>query len=112
MDGRQLALIDETSGQSQDLLSQLRKTFPTVFRDWELVYAPVVPGHVYHLEARVEGNDYDHWLAFGEPKESGRLTPFIIGFSQSGKLFCLCGLSLLALGMGLIWRMREGARLE
>jgi hypothetical protein len=98
LQGTQLELVDDTSGERRELLPLLRNTAPLIFRDWELIYFPVTPGHAYHLEARVTGIEADHWLAFGEPRESGRLTPFIIGFSQSGKLFCLLGLLLVTLG--------------
>jgi hypothetical protein len=102
LDGVQLNLVDETSSQSRPLLPLLLNSYPSIFRDWELIYFPVIPGHIYHLEAQVSGMEDNRWLAFSEPRESGRLTPFIIGFSQSGKLFSLIGVMLMTLGVFLL----------
>jgi hypothetical protein len=99
LDGLFLTLVDETTGQRVELLPRLANTFPFVFRDWELVYARVTPGDEYRIESHVIGPL--RWLAFGEPFESGRLTPLIIGFGQSGKLLCLCAFGLLTLVLGM-----------
>jgi hypothetical protein len=106
LDGLQLVLVDETTGQREQLLPQLSHTFPYIFRDWELIYARVTPGDSY----RIESSDKSpiQWIAFGEPFESGRLTPLIVGLCQSGKLLCLCGLGLLLLVAGCDWvRIRQ-----
>ncbi len=101
LDGSQLILVDETTGQREQLLPLLSHTFPYIFRDWELIYARVTPGDDYRIES------YDkspiQWFAFGEPFESGKLTPLIVGLCQSGKLLCLCGLGLLVLVLGCDW---------
>lgn len=105
LQGLHLALVDETTGRRKELLPLLADTFPFVFRDWELVYVRVTPGDEYRLESSAAAGP-TQWIAFGEPYESGRLTPLIIGFSQSGKLLCLCGAVLLALVLGLSWMER------
>jgi hypothetical protein len=101
LDGLQLTLVDETTGQRDELLPRLAHTFPFVFRDWELVYVRVTPGDEYRIESRVASPK--QWIAFGEPYESGRLTPLIVGVSQSGKLLCFCGVGLLTLVLGFGW---------
>jgi hypothetical protein len=102
LDGSQLILVDETTGQREQLLPQLSQTFPYVFRDWELIYARVVPGHDYRIESYDKGPV--QWIAFGEPFESGRLTPLIVGLCQSGKLLCLLGFGFLVLVLGCDWQ--------
>ena len=76
-------------------MPQLGHTFPYIFRDWEMIYARVTPGDDYRIESYDKSPN--QWIAFGEPFESGRLTPLIVGLFQSGKLLCLCGLGLLLL---------------
>lgn len=100
LDGLQLTLVDETTGRRDELLPRLAHTFPFVFRDWELVYVRVTPGDEYRLESSTGPTQ---WISFGEPFESGRLTPLIVGVSQSGKLLCLCGAFLLTLVLGFDW---------
>ena len=95
LEGLQLILVDETTGQREQLLPQLGHTFPYLFRDWEMIYARVTPGDDYRIESYDKSPN--QWIAFGEPFESGRLTPLIVGLFQSGKLLCLCGLGLLLL---------------
>ena len=95
LDGLQLILVDETTGRREQLLPQLGHTFPYIFRDWEMIYARVTPGDDYRIESYDKSPN--QWIAFGEPFESGRLTPLIVGLFQSGKLLCLCGLGLLLL---------------
>lgn len=101
LNGLQLTLVDETTGKQDELLPRLAWTFPFVFRDWELIYAPVTPGDEYRIESHAVGGA--QWIAFGEPYESGRLTPLIVDVSQSGKLLCLGGMTLLALVLGCGW---------
>jgi hypothetical protein len=101
LDGLQLTLVDETTGRRDELLPRLAHTFPFVFRDWELVYVRVTPGNEYRLESYAASPK--QWIAFGEPFESGRLTPLIVCVSQSGKLLCFCGLGLLVLVLGFGW---------
>jgi len=101
--GLRLTLVDETTGRREPLLPLLTQTFPFVFRDWELIYVRVTPGDEYRIESRVAGAGPTQWIAFGEPFESGRLTPLIVGVSQSGKLLCLCGAGLLALVLCCNW---------
>jgi hypothetical protein len=96
-----LTLVDETTGRRDELLPRLAHTFPFVFRDWGLVYARVTPGDTYRIESHTTGPQ--RWLAFGEPFESGRLTPFIVDLGQSGKLLCLCAVGLLTLVLGMDW---------
>jgi hypothetical protein len=105
LEGVQLLLRDVTSGQSEELLPQLSHRFPFIFRDWESVYARVQPGHEYRIESYVQ--TAQNWIAIGEPFESGRLTPFTVMATQSGKLLCLAGLGLftLFLGVGFFGRM-------
>jgi hypothetical protein len=97
LDGLRLTLVDETTGRRDELLPRLSHTYPFLFRDWELVYVRVTPGDQYRIESSAGPTE---WIAFGEPFESGRLTPLIVGVSQSGKLLCLCGVFLLALVPG------------
>jgi len=87
------------------LLPQLAHGFPFIFRDWESVYTRVQPGHVYRVESYVQGAE--NWLAVGEPFESGRLTPFTVMITQSGKLIVLVGIGLftLYLAAGFFGRM-------
>jgi hypothetical protein len=99
MNGVSLALHDETTGQWTELLPRLSHAFPFVLRDWEWVYARVVPGDEYRIES--SSNSPSQWIAFGEPFESGRLTPLIVGLCLSGKLICFCGFGLLVLAFGL-----------
>jgi hypothetical protein len=106
LDGITLTLVDTTSGQREELLPKLSHTFPFALRDWELIYARVTPGHDYQLESRTAQPGVEQWIAFSEPLESGYLTPLIIGLSQSGKLFCLCGMGLLFLVL-VLDRMRQ-----
>ena len=87
--------MNETTGRREELLPQLAHNYPFVFRDRELVYARVVPGDDYRIESY--SSDPSQWIAFGEPLESGRLTPLIVAVGQSGKLFSLGGMGLLAL---------------
>jgi hypothetical protein len=101
LDGLQLTLVDETTGRRDELLPQLAHTFPFVFRDWEQVYVRVTPGDEYRIESHTTRSK--QWIAFGEPFESGRLTPVIVGVSQSGKLLCFCGVGLLTLFLGFHW---------
>ena len=101
LDGSQLILVDETTGQREQLLPQLSHTFPYIFRDWELIYARVSPADDYRIESYDKSPN--QWIAFGEPFESGRLTPLIVGLFQSGKLLCLCGLGFLVLVLGFDW---------
>ena len=101
LDGLRLTLLDETSGSRQELLPRLSHTFPFVLRDWEMIYAKVVPGHDYRIES--SDRSPTEWLAFSEPLESGRLTPLTVGLCQSGKLLCLAGLGLLMLALYLRW---------
>ena len=101
LDGLQLTLRDETDGSRVELLPKLARAFPFVLRDWEMIYAKVTPGHDYRIESR-DASPVG-WLAFSEPLESGRLTPLVLGFCQSGKLLCLGGLGLLALAAYLRW---------
>jgi hypothetical protein len=97
-----LALVDRTAGGRRlELLPRLATTFPFLFRDWESIYAPVTPGHTYVLESTATDGTPGDWLAFAEPTESGYLTPFTIGVTQSGKLICLVALGLLAFCAGL-----------
>jgi hypothetical protein len=103
LDGLQLTLVDETTGRRDELLPRLAHTFPFVFRDWELVYVRVTPGDEYRIESYAAHPTPTQWIAFGEPFESGRLTPLIVSVSQSGKLLCLCGLGLLTLVLGFDW---------
>ena len=102
LNGVRLTLLDETTGQRTELLPRLAHTFPFVFRDWELIYVRVTPGDEYRIESHA--TDGMQWIAFGEPYESGRLTPLIVGAGQSGKLLCLCGLALMVFALGLEWR--------
>ena len=104
LDGLQLTLRDETDGSCVELLPRLARTFPFVLRDWEVIYARVTAGHTYRLESHAAGAAA--WLAFSEPLESGRLTPWIVGVCQSGKLFCLVGLGLVTLAFYLGWLER------
>jgi hypothetical protein len=97
LDGLQLILRDDTTGQRTELLPQLAHSFPFIFRDWELVYAQVIPGHEYRIESYSTSTNPKQWIAFGEPFESGKLTPFIVMATQSGKLLCICGLGFLLL---------------
>jgi len=99
LDGLQLILRDEATGQRRELLPQLSRSFPFIFRDWELIYAPVTPGHVYRIESH--DSSPNQWIAFGEPFESGKLTPLIVTVGQSGKFLSLCGLAFLVLAWGL-----------
>jgi len=101
LEGQDLALIDETTGQRDELLPRLSHSFPFVFRDSQEIYAPVTPGHEYRIESSTSSRR--GWLAFSEPYESGKLTPLIVGFSQSGKLLCICGLAFLVVVLGLDW---------
>ncbi len=107
--GLSLTLQDETTGEKTELLPLLSHSYPFIFRDWELIYVKVTPGHDYRLES--SDTSQSQWLAFSEPMESGRLTPFIVGLSQSGKLLCLCGIGLLMLVLG-IDRWQEHAKVE
>ena len=95
LEGLEVILDDETTGRRLELLPRLARSFPFVLRDWEAVYARVVPGHRYRIESYT--TDPQSWIALGEPFESGAATPFIMTVMQSGKLMCLCGLELLTL---------------
>ncbi len=108
LSGVQLVLRDETTGVRTDLLPQLAHSFPFVFRDWEMIYARITPGDSYRIESYTDGPK--DWIAFGEPFESGRLTPFTVAATQSGKLLCYCGLGLLMLALGLTFWKRKLAQ--
>jgi hypothetical protein len=101
LDGLHLTLVDTTDGSRTEMLPRLARTYPFVFRDWEMIYARVIPRHSYRIESR--DASAAGWLAFSEPLESGRLTPLIVGFCQSGKFFCLLGAGLLMLALYLRW---------
>jgi hypothetical protein len=51
LEGLQLILADETTGQREQLLPQLGHTFPYLFRDWEMIYARVTRGDNYRIES-------------------------------------------------------------
>ncbi len=101
LNGVRLTLVDDTTGKRSELLPLMARTFPFVFRDWELIYVHVTPGDEYRIESYAAGGM--QWIAFGEPFESGRLTPWIVGVSQSGKLLCLGGIALITLALGFEW---------
>ncbi len=96
-----VTLVDDTAGTREELLPKLSRQFPFLFRDWETVYTHVVPGHEYHVESEAHPADFEQWIALGEPFESGRLTPLILGLGQSGKLICLLGLGFVTLSIGI-----------
>jgi hypothetical protein len=100
LDGLHLALVDENTGQKRDLLPLLAHSFPYIFRDWEMIYAKVIPGHDYRILSSDTNPNAKQWIAFGEPFESGKLTPLIVIVSQSGKLLCLVGIFFLMLVFG------------
>jgi len=107
LEGLHLVVADETTGEKTEVLPSLAHTYPFVFRDTEEVYAKVTPGHEYRIESSTSSKN--GWLAFSEPYESGRLTPFIVGFSQSGKLICILGLGFLLLVLAVDWMKPETA---
>jgi hypothetical protein len=106
----QVTLVDDTAGTREELLPKLAHQFPFLFRDWEWVYARVIPGHEYRIASQAKPVNFDQWIAFGEPFESGRLTPLLVGLSQSGKWICMLGLGFLAASLGIGFLERELAK--
>jgi hypothetical protein len=97
LDGLSLTLVEQATGHETPLLPQLRSRFPSLFRDQEIVTAPVKKGARYVVQA--SDASPSEWFAFSQPWEGGRLTGITQALLDSGKLVLFCGLLLLVVAL-------------